>query len=349
MKRPKNQRVAFWLDQARDLAILILIGNVISFLFNPDLEHFWERIKWGSFYSLFIGGILWKGNQFIGFYLGRKIDIHDRPYRSLAWNLTAMFIFSLVTIVVVNYIWFVIIFDWTAERLFTRGLITMLIVFFVTVIITSIFYSIGFFKAWKESAVNEERLQKESIRLQYEALRNQVNPHFLFNSLNSLTSLVHQDQDEAVRFIKHLSEVYRYVLEHKDSELVPLADEIRFTERYISLQKIRHGDSLKVSIAVQDPKGRMVVPVSMQVLVENAIKHNVVSEEHPLEIGITDIGDALLIRNNLQPRKTLNESGGIGLNSLKARYAFITDRPVVARQTTDNFEVELPFIKSTGA
>ena len=346
MQSKEDHRLAFWLGHARDLVIVMLIGNVISFLFDPDLENFWERIKWGSLYSLFIGGILWKGNQLIGFHLGRKIDIHDHPYRSLTWNLTAMFVFSLVVIVVVNYIWFVVIFDWTPERLFTRGLLTMVIVFLITVIITSIFYSIGFFQAWRESAVNEERLQKESIRLQYEALRNQVNPHFLFNSLNSLTSLVHQDQDQAVRFIKQLSEVYRYVLEHKDNELVPLADELRFTERYVYLQKIRHGESLRVTFTIHKPANKMVVPVSLQVLVENAIKHNVVSEEAPLTIEITDLEDGILIRNNLQPRKTLIESGGIGLNSLKERYAFITDRQVTTRRTRDSFEVELPFVKN---
>jgi hypothetical protein len=345
MKKTENRRLRCWLGHARDLVIVVLIGNVISFMFDPDLDNFWARVRWSSLYSLFIGGILWKGNQYIGFYLGKKIDIHDRPYRSLAWNLASMFIFSLVVIVVVNYIWFVLIFEWTPERLFTRGLVTMLFVFFVTVIITSIFYSIGFFKAWKESAVNEERLQKESIRLQYEALRNQVNPHFLFNSLNSLTSLVHQDQDQAVRFIKQLSEVYRYVLEHRDNELVPLAEELKFTERYVYLQKIRHGDSLKVTVAVGRPEGKTVVPVSLQILVENAIKHNEVSVANPLHIEIVDTEDSIIIRNNLQPRKTLNESGGIGLNSLKERYAFLSDRKVIERKTVETFEVEVPLIK----
>ncbi len=346
MKNLQNRRLRLLMGHARDLVIVMVIGNIISFAFNPDLENFWQRVQIGSLYSLFIGGILWKGNQYIGFVLGHKIDIHNKPYRALALNLTAMFLFSLVTIVVVNYIWFVWIFDWTPERLFTNGLVTMLFVFFVTVVITAIFYSIGFFNAWKESAVNEEKLQKESIKLQYQALRNQVNPHFLFNSLNSLTSLVHQDPDQAVKFIKHLSEVYRYVLEHKDNELVPLEEELRFTEKYIYLQRIRHGDSLKVDMDVTVTDGRLVVPVSLQILVENAIKHNVVSEESPLYIEITDIGDAIFIKNNLQPRKTLNDSGGIGLSSLRERYSFISDRKVVARNEGDSFIVELPYIKS---
>lgn len=345
MKTTKNPKVAFWLGHARDLLVVMLIGNVIAFMFDPGVDHFWERVKFGSLYSLFIGGILWKGNQYIGFVLGRKIDIHAHPLRSLGWNLASMFVFSLVTIVVVNYIWYVVFFDWTAERLFTRGLLTMLIVFFVTVVITAVYYSMGFFRAWRESAVNEERLQKESIKLQYKALKNQVNPHFLFNSLNSLTTLVYQDQDQAVKFIKQLSEVYRYVLQHKDNELVSLEEEIGFSEKYVYLQQIRHDNGLNVKFSVSNVKNRYVVPVSLQILIENAIKHNIVSGEKPLFIEIYDTEEAIIIKNNLQTKKTLNDSGGIGLNSLKERYAFVADRKVVTKKTEESFIVELPFIQ----
>ena len=339
-----SPKAKIWLGHIRDLIIVMVIGNVISFLFDPRMENIWERIQYGSLYSLFIGGILWKGNQYIGFILSKKMDIHNHPSRNLAYNLSLMFIFSLLTIIAVNYIWYVVIFGWTPERLFSRGWITMVIVFFVTVLITSIFYSIGFFKAWKESAVNEEKLQKESIRLQYQALKNQVNPHFLFNSLNSLSSLVYKDQDQAVRFIKQLSEVYRYVLEHKDSELVTLSDEINFCEKYIYLQKIRHDDSLNVRIEVKSMQGKYVVPVSIQILIENAIKHNIVSDEDPLHIEIFDADDTIVIQNKLQPRKSLDASGGIGLSSLKDRYSFLTDREITVKKTEDQFIVALPLI-----
>lgn len=344
MKGTKNQTVARWLGHGRDLLIVMMIGPVISFMFDPDFDNFWQRMLIGSLYSLFIGGILWKGNQYIGFKLGKRINIYHNAYRALLWNLSAMFIFSLVVIIVVNYIWFVIIFNWTPQRLFSSGVNTMVTVFLVTVVITSIFYSIGFFRSWRESAVNEERLQKESIRLQYQALKNQVNPHFLFNSLNSLTSLVYTDQDQAVKFIKQLSEVYRYVLEHKENELVPLADEISFSEKYVFLQKIRHEKSLNVSFSISRTNGRYVVPVSLQILIENAIKHNIVSEEDPLFIEVFDTEDTIVIKNNLQPKRTLADSGGIGLTSLKERYSFLSDRQVITQKTGDSFIVEIPFI-----
>ncbi|MEZ5084338.1 MAG: sensor histidine kinase [Bacteroidales bacterium] len=131
--------------------------------------------------------------------------------------------------------------------------------------------------------------------------------------MNSLTSLVYQDQDQAAKFIKQLSEVYRYILEHKDNELVSLADEISFSENYIFLQKIRHGDSLRVNIGVANENQHFVVPVSIQILIENAIKHNEVSEDNPLTIDVFTNGEYIHVKNNKKPKTVLKESGESGL------------------------------------
>lgn len=337
------------LEHLRDLVIVILIGNLISFMFSLHFDNFWERVLLNSVYSASIGGALWKGNEFIGITLGKKIDIHLQPIRSLRWNLITMFIYSLVAIVVVNYIWFVVIFDWTAQRMFKNSMITMLIELFVTVAITSIFFSIGFFKAWRESAVNEERLQKEGIKLQYQALKNQVNPHFLFNSLNSLSSLVYQDQEQAVKFIKQLSEVYRYVLTQKDNELVRLEDEINFAKTYVYLQKIRLGDNLHVNFSMDGNAHDFVVPVSIQILIENAIKHNEASAENPLTIEIWNTNETVKVKNNLQPIRVIKDSGGIGLSTIKARYSFLSSKEVVTEETEDSYIVEIPLINQLKA
>lgn len=342
----KNKLVYELLGHGRDLVIIMLIGNIISFVFSLQFDNFWERVMMNSLYSGFIGGVLWKGNQYIGFVLGKKIDVYKEPGKALRWNLVSMFLFSLVAIVVVNYIWFVVIYDWTVERMFSRSMLTMLIEFIVTVAITSIFFSISFFKAWRESAINEERLQKERAKLQYQALKNQVNPHFLFNSLNSLTSLVYQDADQAARFIKQLSEVYRYVLTQKDNELVRLEAEIEFSKKYVYLQKIRLQDNLQVNINIQPHQEQHVVPVSIQILIENAIKHNEASEEKPLIIDIYNTNDMLIVSNNLQLKKVLKDSGGIGLSTIKARYESLTDVPLTTRKTETHFVVEIPVIKN---
>jgi sensor histidine kinase YesM len=338
-------KIKLLLAHLRDLLIVVLIGNAVSFLFSMEFINFWERVWINSIYSLFIGGTLWKGNQFIGWWVHRKIDGIKEPYKALSWSLGLMFVFSLVDIMIVNYIWFVVIYDWTIQRLFSNGLLTMIIELAITVVITSILFASGFFRSWRESAVNEERLEKESIRLQYNALKNQVNPHFLFNSLNTLTTLVYKDADQAARFIKQLSEVYRYVLEHKDSELVSLEEELTFCHHYIFLQKIRHGQNLKVEINLYPDQSIRIVPLSIQLLLENAIKHNEVSTENPLRIKVEKDQDYILVTNNLQPRSVIPDSGGIGLDTLRKRYDFLSEKKLSTEETNGSFIVYIPIIR----
>lgn len=335
----------FFLGHIRDILIVVLIGNVVTFFFNPDYINFWERIWMTSLYSLMIGSTLWKGNQFIGWLVHRRINSYKFPLKALRWSLAFMFVYSLVIIIIVNFIWYVIIFDNTILQMFQFGWISMIIEFLITIIITSIFFAIGFFKAWRESAVNEERLEKESILLQYNALKNQVNPHFLFNSLNTLTTLVYKDADLSARFIKQLSEIYRYVLEHKDTELVSLREEMNFCEKYMYLQKIRHGESLKINFDFKDDHLIRVVPLSLQLLLENAIKHNEVSEENPLEISVSIQDEYIVVSNKLQIRKSIPESGGIGLDTLKQRYAFLSETPFQTKQENGVFNVFVPVLK----
>ena len=340
----KNFRKAFW-GHVRDLIIVVIIGDGITFLFNPNLESFLRYFWSNTLYSLIIGTFLWKGNQFVGYFLSKKLNVIKSPAKSLLWNLSTIFLYSTLAIIFVNYMWFIVIHGKPSDFLFKGGYLIMIIEMVVTIIIASILYSQSFFLAWRESAVNEERLKKESIKLQYNALKNQVNPHFLFNSLNSLTSLVYSDADQAVKFIKQLSEIYRYVLEHKDNELVLLEEEIQFCKRYIFLQQIRHGDNLKVNFKIEKNSGVRLVPVSLQILLENAIKHNEVSMDHPLTIDIFTSGDFIVVKNKKQSRSTIIESGGTGLNTLENRYAFLTDQKLIIEDKGMDFIVKVPFIK----
>jgi LytS/YehU family sensor histidine kinase len=197
---------------------------------------------------------------------------------------------------------------------------------------------------WRRSAVEAERYQKESMQATYESLKSQVNPHFLFNSLNALTNLVYEDQDKAVKFIKQLSEVYRYVLDTRDKEVVTLAEELKFLESYAYLQRIRFGNKLLISISIQNEKFR-VAPLALQMLLENAVKHNEVSEENPLEIKVYQQGDTVLVENSLRKRMRLGEdSAGMGLDNIRKRYQFLTDRPVQVRETSTQFSVSIPLL-----
>ena len=290
-----------------DLLLVVLIGDTINFFFNPELSSYLRFLPWNSLYSLFIGAFLWKGNELLGWFIGTRIDMNKYPFKALRWSLFGIFVYSTLVIIIINYIWWILIIGYPDDFL-TRiqGILIMVTEFVVTIIIASILFGVKFFKAWRESAVSEERLKSESLAYQYKALQNQVNPHFLFNSLNALSSLVYKDQDQAVKFIKQLSEVYRYVLEHKDAELVDLSIEMSFVDNYIYLQKIRHEKSLNISYKLKNHEEVKVIPMSIQMLIENAIKHNIVSEEKPLFIEVTQNSDYVIIKNNLQQKSLLN-------------------------------------------
>ena len=203
--------------------------------------------------------------------------------------------------------------------------------------------AIMFFKNWKEAAVQQEKLKREQLALQYETLKSQVNPHFLFNNLNSLTSLISTNPEKAIDFVKKLSEVYRYVLDQKDHELVALETELKFLESYVYLQRIRFGSNLEVQLDVRS-KNFKVIPLSIQMLVENAIKHNEISDKKQLLIRVfSDDNQYLTVENKLQ-KKTASEGSGSGIQNIKDRYEFFTERKVTISQNGDKFIVKIPLL-----
>jgi len=204
-----------------------------------------------------------------------------------------------------------------------------------------IFHSIGFFKAWQIAAVNEERLKKESVTLQLQALRNQVHPHFLFNSFNTLTSLIEKDKNLAITFVKELSDMFRYMLEKDSNETVSIREEVKFLESYIYLQKMRFGDNLKININISD-SNHDLVPLSLQMLVENALKHNEVSDEKPFWINIFEDSDYVIVQNPIQPKLLEVPSKGIGLQYLLSRYKFLSVKEMMILSNETEFIVKLP-------
>jgi LytS/YehU family sensor histidine kinase len=213
----------------------------------------------------------------------------------------------------------------------------------ISTVISMFLHGRSFLYSWRQEAVNAERLLQEGLKSQFESLKSQVNPHFLFNSLNALTNLVHEDPDRAVKFIKQLSEVYRYVLYTRDRDLVQLEEELKFLDSYLFLQRIRFGNKLDVEI---DLKGdQQVAPLVLQMLIENAIKHNVVSDEHPLRIRLFQQNDWVVVENNRLAKRTLpEESTGVGLANIKSRYAYFSDKPVQVETDNGKFSVKLPVI-----
>lgn len=194
--------------------------------------------------------------------------------------------------------------------------------------------------------IKAEQLQKEAAQAQFAALRNQVNPHFLFNSLSILSSLVEVDAQLSIEFINRLSKAYRYILEQRDAERVPLQTELDFIDSYAFLLSIRFDERLQVRIDVPaaDRDRYQIAPLTLQLLVENAVKHNQMSDEAPLVVHIERTGDYLRIANPLQPRPHPEASTGVGLTNIINRYQLLTDQPVWAGEMEDEFVVNIPLL-----
>jgi sensor histidine kinase YesM len=198
---------------------------------------------------------------------------------------------------------------------------------------------------WRESALRASNLEKEKSQVQFDNLKNQLNPHFLFNSLTSLDSLIQENPPLARDFLQQLSKVFRYVLKNKEKGLVSLETELSFIKHYVGLLKTRFGESLRVDYAIaEDALDLQITPVTLQILIENAIKHNIINENNPLTIHIRSEGDTLLIENNIQKKKQVETSNGQGLINLKTLYSFLSNREIVINTEEDIFSVKIPLI-----
>ena len=207
--------------------------------------------------------------------------------------------------------------------LFNSVIVGIIINTFTVSILEGYYY----FKQWKISLIQTEQLKRENIQSQFEALKNQIDPHFLFNSMNTVYSLIDTHPDKAKEFITKFSKTYRHVLDAKEQIVVSVKEEIEFLNSYIYLQKIRHEGNLKISINIDANKlNNFIPPLSLQMLVENALKHNIVSEKRPLKIIVFNNDNSLIVKNNLQAKSSGNESTKIGLNNLTERYKHISEK-----------------------
>lgn len=209
----------------------------------------------------------------------------------------------------------------------------------------AILVGMALFDRWKKQIQETEDLKRVSLEAQNEALKQQIDPHFLFNSLNTLTALIEEEPHLATKFVKELSNVYRYVLQRKDSELVALDDEIEFVRAYLYLHELRFGDNIRIDINtkhIDDNAG--LPPLALQMCIENAIKHNIISKHQPLTINITAQGEYITIRNSLQQKRNTVISTQVGLKNIQHRYSLLTEKKIEVCSENNHFVVKLPLI-----
>ncbi|MEM8566468.1 MAG: histidine kinase [Bacteroidota bacterium] len=218
--------------------------------------------------------------------------------------------------------------------------------FLASFVVGSIYENVYFFEQWKKSIQLNEALKNQQIRTQFEVLQNQMSPHFLFNSLNTLTTLISENGSVAIEFTEKLSEVYRYILQNKEKEVVRLGHELEFARNYIFLLQIRYPENLKANFNVDEKfYNQSIAPLTIQILLENAIKHNRISRAHPLEIDIyIDNSHSVVVKNNLQKRNVIEKSTKTGLANIQKRYAYFGYDTIKITSTTKDFLVAIPLL-----
>jgi len=340
------------LEVIKKTALNLLYINIIVSLFiflidggEKTFERYSVTFLISGMYTFFIG----LGNGFLNDYLDSKFSWTEETRKRTIAAIVGTLVMNIALVYFCNYLNFIVIQGKNPEKFF-NGEMNFINWFFINfaIMISAIGHARGFMAAWKNSTkkeVVEQKLIAKSANAQFESLKNQLDPHFLFNSLNVLDSLIEENPVQAQRFTNSMSKIYRYVLEQKDKELVSVEEEIDFAKTYCELLKTRFEDAVTFdfNISEEDKKG-FVVPLSLQLLLENSIKHNFATSSKPLNIKIFTEKGNLIIENNLQTRELPNTSTGVGLANIVSRYNLLTERNVFVEKSEAFFRVKLPIL-----
>lgn len=308
----------------------------------------WHQLLPELAVGLIITVTLWEGIRGIFVQMRRLFPHYSQTGRRLLFQTLSSLVYTYVATIFLNwalYLVFGIVL--CPEGEFWHGYLVNLV---PTLFVTSLYESAYFFGEWKKNLQRSEALARAALQTELEALQRQLDPHFLFNSLNTLSALIDDTNAEAQLFVEQLADVYRYVLLAQGQATVPLAEELAFVEAYLALHKVRFRDNLVVEMAVAPAAlDRRVAPLSVQVLVENALKHNVASRQHPLHLRLAAAADnpqVLLVENTLRPRGAgLTPGTGTGLPNVRRRYELLgAAQAVEVLEDAERFIVKLPLL-----
>ena len=329
------------------IAILCVVIGVFRWVLIPEFP--WYVHLAGFFLQLLFMSFMWQLIKFINAILEKRFTLEKRP----ATQISLQVFVTLLLLSPILYLSYTFFNPYLPAFMHGRVLVLLTVVFFMVIMLmTFVYYTYTLFLKQKKSSEESARLQLMAARLEKEAsimryhhLKNQVNPHFLFNAFTSLDGLVQTDPPLASEFIRHLSKVYRYVLEHKENEVVSLETETDFIQHYISLLQIRYKDAVAVEINISpDALEKGIVMVTLQMLIDNAIKHNIVQAGKLLKIRVWDEDNYLHVANNKQLRRQIETSNKQGLKQLQELYTFLTNQPVVIIDNEHSFEINLPLL-----
>ena len=312
--------------------VLDLIFGTFRYFMTPERGLTYHLIWYGI--SVVNFWIIWELILLCGRALEKKFPIASNPYKRVI--IQTLFTYALLVIPAL------LINGNVSTLLLILGYMIYLI---MAALLNLIYFGTIYFFNWKRDLVSLSNMQREQAVVNYDILRNQLNPHFLFNALTSLNSLIFENQELASDFLQQLSKVYRYTLQNKDKEIVSIRTELDFVSNYIFLLKTRFGDAIDFNIDIDDKtRDKGIVPVITQMLIENAVKHNVVSVSRPLQVSIFNDERFLFIENNLNRKEQVETSNKQGLQNLMTLYKYLSEDPVEVIESENEFKVKIPLL-----
>ncbi len=336
----------------KELGKGFIIGNAIfivilvSYYVKGTSVFFDEKLFEGYLDTLVYAVTIYLANAYIWIYLSKKYGSGLFTLKNMVIGFCSNIVISLLAILVVRIVVNVGFGNMSISVfLASENLTFYYMAFLIALVLTLIFYSFFYYRYRQENKVKEQKIIAGTASAKFDALKNQLDPHFLFNSLNVLTSLIEEDPVQAQKFTTSLSKVYRYVLEQKNKDLVTVDEELEFARTYVRLLKMRFEDSIIFHIPENsnNPEAK-IVPLSLQLLLENAVKHNVVTSKRPLQIKVFERNGMLCVSNNLQEKQVVKKSSGVGLHNIQQRYQILTDKKVIINKTASEFSVQLPML-----
>ena len=320
----------------------VVIPNLTG-LFGP-LEYSDPTYWLGYLYFIGLAALIWQGNRYLLFRTRSRLTWFDRPIEKLI----LLFVNNIFYTSPLTVAWLCMWYQWAGFSSIKWD--TILIVTLVNVIcvlfVTHVYETVFMMKEQQGEQVKNAELSRAKAEAELSALKNQIDPHFMFNSLNTLSYLITNDPDKAFKFTENLAEVYRYILAQKDQTLVLLEDELSFTLKYTDLLHLRFGDALQIKkhFNGSTEKDFLIPPTSVFVAFENAVKHNELSEGKPLQIDVDVRQGNLFIINTIQERRMLQHSSKIGLKNLNDRFKIITGKEISAGRQENKFIISFPLI-----
>lgn len=330
---------------------IVFLGILFRFMLDVIFSLFYRNYNLAQPFDKYLFTVVLTFLVFESIYqinrlLDKKISWESNPYKRFFIQWLSSLGIGLYYAVGIRWVFVWIFISFTYVNLLDE-IILAIFVLLVTTAITIVDLSLFLLEKWRFSLAELERFKKENVEFQFESLRTQVNPHFLFNSLNTLSALIYEDQKKAESFVRELSDVYRYILENKDRELVTLKKELEILKSYIYLILLRFEKNLSVTIDIKPGLDEMLIPpLTLQMLVENATKHNIISRKKPLKVQIYSEDEYIVVSNKLQKKETEIYSSKLGFENIKSRYNYLSDKKVEIVEGPDEFLVKIPLIKS---